>query len=202
MFAARTSGSPPRMWVVVTHILLLSVVVSGCAVFSTTSATSTRGNPAPTATVSNVVDGDTIVLRFATGQVETVRLLGIDTPETVDPTRPVQCFGTEASEYLARLLPEGTEVALERDVEARDRFGRLLAYIYRASDGLFVNGDMLQRGFADISIFEPNTAYQSDLAAAVTRARTRSEGLWDVCGGPDVPLDPSEYGERAEGANR
>ena len=137
-----------------------------------------------------VVDGDTIVVSFPTGDVEPVRLLGIDTPETVDPTRPVQCFGREASTALESLLPPGAALRLERDVEARDRFGRLLAYVYRAEDNLFVNRALLHDGFADVAIYEPNEAYRSELTAAVTSARTRAAGLWEVCGGPDVPLNP------------
>ena len=73
------------------------------------------------------------------GRDERVRLIGIDTPETVDPRKPVQCFGKEASDHTKALLPAGTAVRLERDAEARDRYDRLLAYVYRASDGLFVN---------------------------------------------------------------
>lgn len=138
-----------------------------------------------------VVDGDTIIVRFPTGAVEPVRLLGVDTPETVDPTRPVQCFGREASDALASMLPLGTTLRLERDVEARDRFGRLLAYVFREEDDLFVNAALLRSGFADISIYEPNEAYRSELTIAVTSARTGALGLWGSCGGADVPLQPN-----------
>lgn len=180
--AVRCAANP---WVVVAQTLLTALALTACTSIS-----------APTeeaVVVHNIIDGDTVLLRFPGGQQETVRLLGIDTPETVDPTRPVQCFGPEASTFLTELLPPGTPVDLERDVAAHDRFGRLLAYVFRSSDGLFVNVEMLRSGFADVSIFAPNTAYQEALTNAATEARTGSIGLWGACGGPDVALDPEEY---------
>ena len=86
----------------------------------------------PNGTVVQVIDGDTVVARVD-GRDEHVRLIGIDTPETVDPKRPVMCFGPEASAETHQLLPAGTPVRLVHDVEARDAYGRLLAYVYRAS---------------------------------------------------------------------
>ncbi len=144
------------------------------------------------ATLIDVVDGDTIVVRFPTGEEEPIRLLGVDTPETVDPTRPVQCFGRQASNALAAMLPTGTPLRLERDVEARDRYGRLLSYVYREHDDLFINEALLRAGFADVSIYEPNNAYRNELTAAATSARTRAAGLWGACGGPDTPLNPDD----------
>ena len=79
----------------------------------------------PNAVVERVVDGDTLVARIG-NRSETVRLIGVDTPESVAPTRPVQCFGKEASHFLAAALPAGTEITLVRDVEARDVYDRLL----------------------------------------------------------------------------
>ena len=90
--------------------------------------------PRANATVVRVVDGDTIVVDLG-GTDERLRLIGIDTPETSNRRRPVECFGTEASAPAKELLPEGTAIRLERDAEARDRYDRLLAYVYRASDG-------------------------------------------------------------------
>lgn len=141
-------------------------------------------------TIAAVIDGDTIEVAFATGQVETVRLLGVDTPETVDPRRPTQCFGQEASAHLAALVPPGTPVRLERDVEARDHYGRLLAYVHRRSDDLFVNLDLVAGGFADVSFYEPNTTHRATFGHAVLTARTQQLGLWGACGSPDLALDP------------
>ncbi len=140
------------------------------------------------AVVRAVIDGDTIDVTTR-GQTERVRLLGIDTPESVDPNRPPQCFGAEASAETAELLPPGTSVLLVRDVEARDRFGRLLAYVYRSHDGLFVNHQLVATGFADVLIIEPNRAHADELRAAQRLAQDRGQGLWTVCGGADVPLE-------------
>jgi len=134
------------------------------------------------ATVSHVVDGDTVDLDFDGGTRERARLLGIDTPETVKPNTPVQCFGPEASARTKELLVEGTAVLVQRDREARDRYGRLLVYLWRANDGLFVNSSLVSDGFARTLSIAPNTAHRSDLAADSARARSSGTGLWGVCG--------------------
>lgn len=139
------------------------------------------------ATVVEVIDGDTIRVDVATG-VETVRLLGIDTPETVDPNRPAQCFGAEASAYLSALLPIGTPVLLTRDQQARDAFGRLLAYVFVANDGMFANLELLRGGFADTLSIEPNTTYRSAFSQALHAAKQNRSGLWATCDGPDQPV--------------
>ena len=100
-----------------------------------------------------------------------MRLIGIDTPETVDPRKPVQCFGKEASAHTHDLLPPGTVVRLERDVEARDRYDRLLAYVYRVSDGLFVNLALARDGYAQLLTIPPNVTYVDQFRAAVADAR-------------------------------
>ena len=110
-----------------------------------------------------------------------MRLLGIDTPETVDPDRPVECFGPEASALTAELLPDGTEVQLERDDEGRDHFGRLLAYVFRADDDTFVNEALLAEGYAEVLVIEPNGAYADRLRQAESSARASGAGLWGSC---------------------
>jgi micrococcal nuclease len=141
-----------------------------------------RAGPAPpaNAVVVSVVDGDTIVVRVG-GRQEHVRLIGIDTPETVAPNKPVMCFGKEASQETAALLPPGTDVELVRDVEARDDYGRLLAYVYRAPDRLFVNLRLAEQGFADALSIAPNTTYAGAFRAAVAAARAARTGLWGAC---------------------
>jgi micrococcal nuclease len=139
-----------------------------------------------TATVIEVIDGDTILVEL--GPVtEIVRLLGVDTPETKHPTEPVECYGPEASAHTAALLTPGTEVLLERDEEARDAFGRLLAYVHRADDGLFVNVALVEEGYADVLVLSPNDTYASALRDARARARDADAGLWSACGGTDTP---------------
>jgi endonuclease YncB( thermonuclease family) len=130
-----------------------------------------------------VVDGDTIdvELDVRPRHRERVRLIGIDTPETVKPDTPVQCYGPQAHERTAALLPPGTRVRLERDLEARDAYDRLLAYVVRASDGLFVNRQLVSEGFAHTLRIEPNTAHAAELAAAATAAERADLGLWGAC---------------------
>jgi micrococcal nuclease len=148
------------------------VLVAAVACRSTGTATADQ-NPA-NATIERVVDGDTVVLRDSTR----VRLIGIDTPETVDPRRPVECFGAEASARAKELLPEGTRVRLEYDVERTDRYGRTLAYVYRADDDLFVNVELARDGYAEQLTVPPNVAHVDDIARAVREAREAERGLW------------------------
>ena len=136
--------------------------------------------PTDTGVVVAVIDGDTIDVDLA-GRTERVRLLGIDTPESVDPDRPVECHGPEASALTRSLLPDGTQVRLERDEEARDRYGRLLAYVFRVDDGVFVNEAILAAGEAEILSIEPNHAYAGQLAAVADAARRADLGLWGGC---------------------
>jgi micrococcal nuclease len=142
--------------------------------------------PPGSAVVVRPVDGDTIVVRVGRA-TERVRLLGIDTPESVSPVVPVECFGPEAKHRTAELLPPGTRVTLQRDVEARDKYDRLLAYVTRADDGTFVNLLLVQEGFAEAFPFAPNTAHEADFARAEASARAGHRGLWPACGGTDTP---------------
>lgn len=158
-------------------VSLAVVVLVGATL---TSCRSTGADPPGTAEVLAVIDGDTIEVRLGDGE-ETVRLLGIDTPETVAPGKPVDCFGPEASERTKALLPPGTVVRLTRDVEARDRFDRLLAYVVRAADDLFVNRALLSEGFARPLSIAPNHAHRVDLSAAAAEARAAGRGLWSAC---------------------
>ncbi len=132
------------------------------------------------ATVTHLVDGDTIDVSVH-GRHERVRLIGIDTPETKDPDKPVQCYGPEASALTASLLPIGTPVRLERDTEPRDDYGRLLAYVYRSHDGLFVNLELARVGAAVALPIQPNTTFGNVIAAAVAEARATRRGLWGAC---------------------
>jgi micrococcal nuclease len=135
--------------------------------------------------VTKVVDGDTIYIDYF-GNKETVRYIGIDTPETVDPRRPVGCFGKEASQENKKLV-EGREVSLVKDISDRDKFGRLLRYVYlKVDEGtLFVNDYLVREGFARASTYPPDIAQTERLKAAEEAARLGKKGLWadDTCGG-------------------
>jgi len=130
------------------------------------------------ATVVKVVDGDTIVVRVHRGALETVRILGADTPETKDPRKPVQCFGPEASDYTHRRLA-GRTVTLERDVETRDKYGRLLAYVY--VDGARYDDELLRLGYARLLVIPPNGSHARALLRAELDARAADRGLWGAC---------------------
>jgi micrococcal nuclease len=131
-------------------------------------------------TVTRVVDGDTVHVRLG-GRDETVRYIGMDTPETVKPHTPVQCFG-EAASAANRRLVAGARVDLRLDAEARDRYGRVLAYVYRHRDGLFVNAALVRGGFATILTIPPNVSHAADLRGLQRDARARRRGLWGACG--------------------
>jgi micrococcal nuclease len=161
-------------------VLLLLAACSHAA--SGAPGTSAPGALTANATVVSVVDGDTIVARV-NGSKERLRLIGIDTPETKKPNTPVQCFGPEASKFTARLLPPGTPLHLERDVEARDKYDRLLAYVYRADDGQFVNLHIVRQGYARLLTFPPNVAHVDGFVAAARAAERDDIGLWAGCSG-------------------
>jgi micrococcal nuclease len=136
---------------------------------------------AASARLEHVIDGDTIVAEVG-GREERVRYSGVDTPETVKPNTPVQCFGPQAHDLNARLLgAEGAELTLRFDRELRDRYGRLLAYVYRAQDDLFVNGRLVDAGAARTLPIAPNTAHASQLSDLQHAARVAGRGLWTAC---------------------
>jgi len=125
--------------------------------------------------VTRVVDGDTI--QIDTGQK--VRYIGMNTPETVDPRRPVQCFGHEASAYNKNLVLN-KKVKLVKDVSEKDKYGRLLRYVYLA-DGTFVNLKLVQDGYAYADTFPPDVAHADDFVKAQRQAREAKLGLWEKC---------------------
>lgn len=139
------------------------------------------------AIVVKVVDGDTIRVRID-GVEEPVRLIGIDTPETHGRGGLRECFGAEATRRTKALLPAGTPVRLVRDAELRDRYDRLLAYVYRDDDDLFVNLTLAEEGYAAAYTFPPNVAHADQFVEAAARAREAGRGLWSACGGPDRAL--------------
>ena len=128
-------------------------------------------------TVIDVIDGDTIAV--ARGDTtDTVRLLGIDTPETHHPTKPVECFGPEAAAFTDSHLGERA-VELEGDIEGRDRYGRRLAYV--VLDGERFNDELLRRGFARLLVIEPNHAHARTMLREELDAKRAGRGLWSEC---------------------
>jgi micrococcal nuclease len=133
---------------------------------------------ARTATVLRAVDGDTILVRGSNGRTERVRYIGVDTPESVKPNTPVQCFAHEASDYN-RSLVQGKTVRLVPDHESEDRYGRSLAFVYVGST--FVNAELLRGGYARTIRIEPNTS-KADYFAGLQRVAIRTnKGLWNAC---------------------
>lgn len=134
--------------------------------------------------VFSVVDGDTIKVNID-GKTETLRLIGIDTPETLDPRKPVQCFGKEASDKAKQLLI-GQKVRLAQDSSQgeRDKYNRLLAYVYR-DDGLFYNKYMIEEGYAHEYTYHLPYMYQVEFKAAQKSAMENLKGLWSptTCNG-------------------
>ena len=142
-----------------------------------------RGVSSPStepAFVTRVVDGDTVEVALDRRR-EKVRLIGIDTPESVKPGTPVQCFAKAASAETQRLLA-GHRVRLRFDAERRDRYGRLLAYVYRDRDGLFVNAALVERGYARTLTIPPNVDHAAQFARLARAARRHHRGLWRACG--------------------
>jgi len=142
-----------------------------------------RGAAAKSDEVVRVVDGDTVVLRAAGKS----RLIGVDTPEVFGGR---ECFGREASVFARRLLRPGLRVAVERDVEERDRYGRTLVYL-RLPDGRSFNELLVAEGFAVTLTIPPNVRYAERFRELAARARERAAGLWSsrACDGdPDRPV--------------
>jgi len=158
-----------------TYLVGLLFVASGCSVLpQQPKATSSI------ATVTRVYDGDTVEVNFD-GRRESVRLIGIDTPEIAHPPNTAECYGPEASAYLHSLLPPGTEVIVTRDVEPRDAYDRLLGYVTRSQDDLFINMALVQGGYAELLTIAPNTTQTAAFAGAASAANATGIGLWGAC---------------------
>lgn len=138
-----------------------------------------------------VVDGDTIVIDRGFGE-ESVRYIGVDTPETVHPTEPVEWMGKEASD-ANKALVEGRQVILERDVSETDQYGRLLRYVwtYDGSTWTFVNFALVLAGFAQVVTYPPDVKYVSAYLAAQRAARDQGRGLWGAAPTPTPSPTPA-----------
>jgi micrococcal nuclease len=130
------------------------------------------------ARVERVVDGDTVVLSARLGSS---RLVGVDTPETVKPDAPVECFGPQASAFTKRVLRRGVKVRYRIAREPVDDYGRTLVYIW-LTDGRFFNAMLVRRGYARTLAFPPNTRYAPLFQRLVQGAARAGRGLWSQCG--------------------
>jgi micrococcal nuclease len=160
-----------------TAVVAAAVVAGGVGVDVATDDTTT-------ATVAKVVDGDTIDVRYD-GELHRVRLLNVNTPESVDPDKPVECLGPEASTYLATQLPLGTSVRLRHDHERLDGYGRELAAVY-VGDTL-INAEIARAGFGVAMSIGPNTSFLAPVQLAQAEARTAARGLYSTSLGCTIP---------------
>ncbi len=161
--------------------MVLAAVLAATSLAGWRLGTARSGGDSPTVRVVAVVDGDTLDVEWA-GRRERVRLLGVDTPETADPDRPVGCYGPEAAAFTHQRL-FGRTVRLRFDRERRDRFGRLLAYV--DVDGRRFNDELLAGGYARLLVIPPNGKHARDMLDQELGARSAGRGLWGACAADD-----------------
>jgi micrococcal nuclease len=127
--------------------------------------------------VKRVIDGDTLLVSLQNHKEERVRMILIDTPETKHPRLGVEPFGPEASNYTKKKL-SGKKVQLETDVQQRDQYGRLLAYIW--VNGRMFNEELINKGLARVAVFPPNTKYVNTFRDLQNNASKKKIGIWSI----------------------
>ena len=169
------SRQAPGLGALVVLAIAIVVLVAG----SEDEPGSEPGDPAGSVsvTVTRVVDGDTVEVSLD-GETEDVRYIGVDTPESVAPGEPVECFGKRASRFNQGLV-EGETVRLRFDHERRDRYGRLLAYVHLGP--LLVNAELVRRGYARTLAIPPNTGRAELFSRLQQQAGDAGRGLWAAC---------------------
>ena len=171
-------------------VLILIVVFSGGIVYYQPEGFVFLDKDRSKAEIVKIVDGDTFEIRYQ-GKIEKVRLIGIDTPEAYDNAKAekdaartgadikvIVKQGNEAKNFVKQLVPEGTLVQVEKDVTERDKYGRLLAYLY-FEDGRMINEEIVKAGFANLMTYPPNVRYRDRLLSAYRFARENKKGLWN-----------------------
>lgn len=170
-------------------VIVLLAALTACGDSATADPAPTVPGPGAVeanAVVERVVDGDTIDV-MVDGREERVRLTGIDTPEIAHdafgdrPANDAECFAAEATNFVESLIPAGTPVRLERDIVGRDDYGRVLAYVYRADDGIFVNYEIVRQGYAQPLTIPPNVTFADLMVEAARDAEADDTGLWSAC---------------------
>jgi endonuclease YncB( thermonuclease family) len=198
-----------KRWLLALVVALLALAPAGCTVLREVAKPPTRAGdvhswPVPTeaqlerlkaqkgiripatdlqklakASVVRVVDGDTVELKLADGKQEKARLLNVNTPETVDPRRPVEEYGREASNFSKSMLTPGRPVFYKFDVEQRDKYGRMLVHLY-LEDGTWYNALLIRAGYAQVMTISPNVSAASFFKELEAQARKEGIGLWQV----------------------
>ncbi|WP_121605973.1 thermonuclease family protein [Virgibacillus sp. Bac332] len=167
-------------------LFLLTFLAVGCdqldIVLQDNATTTEEVSPSrERVTIDRVVDGDTVKVQLPSGEIETVRLLLIDTPESVHPDKPVQPYGKEASDFAEDTLKEGQTVTLEKGDPERDKYDRLLGYIW--IDDVNFNQLMIEKGYARVAyVYEPNTKYLDELKTAEEKAEEKRSNIWSIDG--------------------
>lgn len=176
-------------------VLAAVVAVTGCSPGSGKEKQQTDGTEAASASsqaiVVRVIDGDTFTATV-NGSEQTIRLLNVDTPETKDPAKPVECLGPEATKSLEQLLPVGSSVRLELDEEPLDKYGRTLAGVFD-SGGKLVNAEIARQGLGVPVLIEPNKKFYPPVVEAFQEAQSGGVGLSSA----DIPCLPAQQVEQA-----
>ncbi|WP_022871913.1 thermonuclease family protein [Nesterenkonia alba] len=175
----------PNRFIVWTAVLVVVCVAAAAASWWQQHRALAEGDyrDGQVATLVRVIDGDTIVVDVD-GVEERVRLLNIDTPESVHPDQPVECLGPESSLRLEQLIQPGDQVSLEFDLDQRDHYGRLLAAVHR--EDLFINEQMARDGYGAPIYFPPNERFLPEIIQAWEEAQTAGAGVF----AEDLPCDP------------
>lgn len=165
-------------------LILLIIAITGLATYLSNSPKTRykipKINPDEAYQVANVLDGDTFEIKIGKKN-QTVRMLGVDTPETVDPRKPVQCYGKEASDETKSILSHyAVTLKMDKTQSMTDKFGRLLAYVYR-EDGLFMNEFLLKNGLAREYTYSKPYMFQKEFKAFEMAAKEEKAGLWKKC---------------------
>lgn len=168
-------------------IILIIIITTSCGYFAYLSTPKYKYqtsipkiDPNTFYVVTDVLDGDTFEVKIGKEKV-TIRMLGIDTPETLDPRKPVQCYGKESSEEAKKLLDKReVKLVIDKTQYLTDKYGRILAYVYR-DDGLFINKFLLEKGFAREYTYSKAYELQEEFREIEQKSKIEKEGLWSTC---------------------
>lgn len=162
-------------------ILISCIMLMGCITIKTlggqAASKAENKNKPVSFRVVRVVDGDTIVINYG-AKKEKLRLIGINTPEIKHPTKGQEVFGREASAYAKKLL-DNRDIEVKFDVQKRDKYGRLLGYVY-LEDGTFVNANLIEQGYAQVMTVPPNVKYADYFKRLQRKAKSAEKGLWKI----------------------